>query len=398
MKKLLLWSMLLLFPCILFAQSNQTLVKDFEKKVEKLGNTIQLSDHINIAQIQVDDKNFELLAIDDKMQVLWRISLAGERAMSGVFKGNILATASIPGKSKKDPIDYMAYLVDAQTGKLLAQKLVYHSTTENYETTETLYAKNGLWARFVVRQTADTKKGMFIKIDKFDATQQFTVFDLNDKLETAETQYNLPDGIYRNIVSGSADNFVVLMFERGKAFEALKFSDGKPDAVATITQNLALPEKIHEPELSTAGISSASDADVAYLSSYYRDANKDYKLTLCKFDFKNNSSKAVSETNDRDHLKEIKKTVDESYRKLGYLTFGELFEFEVKHMEECGNTIIVSIGDRWARDAYQNEGSTIINGYDEDLNQKFRQVVPTWTTHGGTSNTATGYYYHDSKL
>ncbi|HVS90708.1 MAG TPA: hypothetical protein VHE59_01665 [Mucilaginibacter sp.] len=398
MKKILLWNLLLLFPCLLFAQNDQTLIKDFEKKVQGIGNTIQLSDHVNIAQIQVDDDNFELLAIDDKMQVLWRISLAGQGASSGIFKGNILATASVPGKSKKDPIDYMAYLVDAQTGKLLVQKQVFHSTTENYEVPETLFAKDGSWARFVIRQTADTKKGMYVKIDKYDATQQLTVFDLNDKLESVTTQCNLPAGVYRNIVSGSADNFIVIMFEPAKAFEALKFTDGKPDAVATITQSLNLPEKLHEPELSTACISAASDPDVVYLSSYYRDSNKDYKLTLCKFDFKNNSSKSVSETNDGDHLKELKKTVDESYRKLGFLTFGKLFDFEVNHMAEYGGVITIAIGDSWALNNYQNEGSVIIAGYDEDMNQKFEQVVPIWTTGGPTSNTAMGYYFHDNKL
>ncbi len=193
MKKLLFWGLLLLLPSLLFAQTNQTVVKDFEKKVQRLTHTFQLSDHVNIAQIATDE-GFELLAIDDKMQVLWRISLSGGEAMSGVFKGNILAT-SATGKSKKGPMDYNAYLIDAQTGKLLLQKQIYESTYETWEVPQTLFAKDGSWARLVVRQTTVKGQGWIVKSDLM-ATRQLTVFELNDKLEPTTTQCNLQEGVY----------------------------------------------------------------------------------------------------------------------------------------------------------------------------------------------------------
>lgn len=274
MKKILFWSLFLLLPAALLAQNSQTLVKDFEKKVQRLENSFKISDHVGVVQITVDDDNFELVAIDDKMQILWRISLTGQGANSGVFKGNILATASIPGKSKNDPIDYIAYLVDAQTGKLLIQKHIYQSTSDNFETTETLFAKDGSWARYLIRQTAATKKGRFMTVDDYDATKQFTVFDLGDKLELTQTQYNLPAGVYVGMVSGSAENFAVLIFERGKAFKAFKFTDGKTEAVDSIEQDLDLPEKLFSPaKFSAKCIVSTTDPNVAYLSSYFKGSD-----------------------------------------------------------------------------------------------------------------------------
>lgn len=119
---------------------------------------------------------------------------------------------------------------------------------------------------------------------------------------------------------------------------------------------------------------------------------------MCKFDFKSNSAKVVSEAIDNDLIKSIKKSTDETYKKTGDLAFGKLFDFEVKHMAEYGGVITVSFGDKWAQESYQIEGSTIINGYDEEMNQKFQQVMATNTVYGPTSNTKPDYHFQDNKL
>ncbi len=159
-----------------------------------------------------------------------------------------------------------------------------------------------------------------------------------------------------------------------------------------------LPSNLTSKKFTTECISSATDPNLAYISAIYKGSDN-YKLSVCKFDFKANSAKVISETIDNDHIKNIKKSVDEAYKKTGDLALGEVFQFEVQHMAEYNGTIVVSFGDRGSQDPpYQLIQSTIINGYDEDLNQKFQQVMPSSTVYGPTSNIETGYYYRDNKL
>ncbi|MGN6640950.1 MAG: hypothetical protein ACTHJ8_18715, partial [Mucilaginibacter sp.] len=394
MRTLLMWGLIVAFPFFCFAQGEQTVSKDFEKKVLGLASTFRINEHISVAQTQVDDDNFSLTAVDDKLQVIWRISLPGKKANSGMFKDNILATARVSsGKSKKDPDDYFAYLIDAQTGKLLLKKQVYQGTAENYEDMETLFANDGSWARLLVRQTAASRKARFLKIDEVVETKSFIVIDLNDKLDPVLTQYNIPNGVYIGFVSNSADSFYVVMFEPGQAFKVLKFTDGKPEVAAMITKEMDLPKKLYSPKLTAKCISSAKDMNVVYLAADYKGSD-DFKLAICKFDFGNNSSKVVNEIITREHIRDIKKKVDETYKKIGDLSFGgKVFDFEVKNLADFGGTITVSFGDHWDFNNYQIEGSTIINGYDEDLNQKFQQVMASNTVYGPSSDVATVYYY-----
>lgn len=72
MKKPTLTCLTLLLSVFTFAQNNQVIHKDFEKKVHLVVNSFQLNDHVNITQLMLDEDHFVLMAIDDKMNIVWR--------------------------------------------------------------------------------------------------------------------------------------------------------------------------------------------------------------------------------------------------------------------------------------------------------------------------------------
>jgi hypothetical protein len=121
MRKTLLQFILLLLPFFTFAQSEPPVYKDFNKKVREITTSFKLNDHVWIMQTCTGKDNFELAAVDDKMQVLWRTTLTGYPLAAGKFKGHILAISADKFEwARRNVINpYTAFLVDEKTGKLL---------------------------------------------------------------------------------------------------------------------------------------------------------------------------------------------------------------------------------------------------------------------------------------
>src|SRR4051812_31123802 len=92
-KTLLTYLSLLLLPLFALAQTEPQVLEDFAKSIKAI-NTFAFNDNLNVMQVSVDDENFELIAVNEKMQVIWRTPLAGYGIKTDKFKNKIVALAS----------------------------------------------------------------------------------------------------------------------------------------------------------------------------------------------------------------------------------------------------------------------------------------------------------------
>ncbi len=143
MKKLLLQYMLLLLPVFALAQNDPPLYKDLTPKIMGIVAPFKLNDHTYVIQTNIDDENFELIAVNDKMEVLWRTTLKGYAIGAGKFKGQILAVAATGYSITKGIANpYNGFFINAQTGKVIQQKVIYTSIYEKKEWAKTFFSDN----------------------------------------------------------------------------------------------------------------------------------------------------------------------------------------------------------------------------------------------------------------
>lgn len=398
MKKSLLWYLLLLFPLSVSAQ-NQTLLKGFEKKVLEAFTVVKVNDHVNVTQVLLENYNFELVAVDEKMQVLWRTPLMGKPIGCGNFSGHLLAVASVNSSKAKDAgKSYLAYFVDEQTGKLIQQKEIYTSAAATLEVTEALFDEKGTWFKLVVRETASNRSKRFVSQATYDKTNSLAVIDINNKLDVTITKPNVPDGYYAGCAAGSAESFLLFVLQPDGTLKVSKFDSGKAEPSASITQSLDIKAETSYDLLAYKYTVSSSDPDVAYFSLVHKNLNRDYELSVCKLDFNTNSGKIVNEVLTKDHLKSIEKNFSTTDKKIDHPDMGAGFLFVVKHLEVYDGVVLVSFEASFGQDHYAVENATILNAYDKDLNLKFQQVLPNITVHGLTSAIAVDYYHSGNNL
>src|SRR6185312_35526 len=108
MKKLLLKLTSLLLPFFALAQVNAPIYKDFEKDVKSELHVYKFNDHLYVLSQTIDEEHRDLVAVDDKMQVVWRIDIPGTSYSTSKFKDHILAVTTT---SKKNLTTLTGYLI-----------------------------------------------------------------------------------------------------------------------------------------------------------------------------------------------------------------------------------------------------------------------------------------------
>ena len=103
MKKYLLPCLFLLFPLALAAQEEaMSIYKDFYNKVKSVVSFVW-DDHTNIVTLDIDNENFDVVAVNDQMQMAWRSSLAGFVLKTARFKDKIIAIAATEHSTFEEP-------------------------------------------------------------------------------------------------------------------------------------------------------------------------------------------------------------------------------------------------------------------------------------------------------
>src|SRR3569623_2041368 len=182
MKNLLLHMSFFLLPFFALAQSN--VVTDFREKTMGIADVVKVNEHLYVMMVNQEDQNFELVAVDDKMNDVWHSTFKGSGIAVGKFKGSILAiTCADQSRLRGFKGPYSAYLVDEHSGKLKSQNVVYQSDAGSAEIPKAFFNEDGSDFTLIIREAGITKSFSPFAQYKLNNTKDFTVIKLSEKLD-----------------------------------------------------------------------------------------------------------------------------------------------------------------------------------------------------------------------
>ena len=388
MKKVLLQLVLVLLPFFALAQDDAPVTKDFTGKIKKIVTSFKLNDHVSVIQTNIDDDNFELIAVDDKMAELWRISLKGFAIGAGKFNGQVLAVAGAGFSDSKAIVSpYSAFLVDAQTGKLIQQKSIYSSTYDKKEWAKVFFDEAGSNVSLVIGETDNTKMIPILEIFNVD-TKDITVINLNEKLEAVGAKHIVPGGNFVGIACNEKHDIFISTVQDDKTLKVSKYEAGKSEPSGFAVQNIDLKDrsdvKFGNPngrpnrEHNAWVVASSTDRNVVYFAVMH----KERELTISKLNVGNNTGQTVNESINKTYIKSIEKDYTPVDKKFEKPNIESSDYMNVRYLGVHDGSLVVALSSLDIKGSsitggYFEEDAVIIKGYDNDLKQKFQQLLPS---------------------
>lgn len=367
------------------------LYPDFYNGIKNI-SAIVWDDHTSIATVNLDNENFELTAVNDQMQQLWRSSFAGYPLQTARFKDKIITIAATEHSNFKGAGNtYVAYLVDAANGKQLATKEIYHGP-EDYMEIPAVFTGGGGFVKLCVRQTGFTRKmhmalpGMFAmfsmgKYEKeFNQTRELDEVTLNDKLEPTIIKLPVANGSMVNWCANKRGDLFLAWFN-GPTIEMYKYPDGSSSPVKQINADISfVPSEKAILSESFLMRASAVNPDVVYYATSY-SAN-DTELGIGKVDFASGQKAFVTEAFNRDHVKGLEKSFVTINKKADDVNLGPRDGLHIRSLDEAGGVLIATVTARHFQSSsigsgmWSVENSVLVNGYDQNLATRFQQILP----------------------
>lgn len=385
---------LLLLPFALFAQQDPiALYPDFYDGIKSI-TSIVWDDHTNIATVNLDNENFELTAVNDQPQQLWRSSFVGYVLKTARFKDKIIAIAATEHSNFKGAGNtYVAYLVDAANGKQLATKEIYHGP-DDYVEIPAVFTGGGNFVKLCVRQTAFARKmhvglpGMFAmfsigKYEKeFNETKELDEVTLTDKLEPTTVKLPVANGSMVNWCANIKGDLFIAWFN-GPTIKVYKYPDGSASPVRQINADISFVPN-NRTMLSESFLLHASSAnpDVLYYATSYNNPDNDAELGVGKMDFSTGKKAFVTEAFNRDHVKTLEKSFVTINKKADDVNLGARSDLHIRYLDEAGGTLITAVTSQHFQSSSIGAGvgclenSVLVNGYDENLATRFQQILP----------------------
>lgn len=415
MKKPILQILLSLLPISSFAQYSINWNQDFAGDDREVTDVRNLNDHQQIVTMNTDYKTFEVFPVDDKLNIPWRTSLEGYALYSGPFRGHILVIANVHIKTLQlggERGAYIAYLLDAKTGKQELSREVFRQPVSDQEVTEVYFSPEGSDFKLLVENyRVDKYRIAMVRETKIIA--DLSLVSLNEKLEPSTLQLSLPsDNAIQLAFNENGDLF--LLTEQQGGFGLVRYEAGQTKPSAPITQSLAYRDDFNFP---AALIGSDADRKICYFSFAYKNPDKEMALEIGKADFNKQSCLATAETFDKAAIKNIEKNTPPIDKMLKETTFGWLEGLLPIHLEEYNGGLVVNIAEKYLKTRatvstmqtglnssttsygssdYGVLSSFIIECFDSQLNRTFQQALPNFA--GMSSSSEPQYIIKDGKL
>ncbi|MFD0750664.1 hypothetical protein ACFQZS_10950 [Mucilaginibacter calamicampi] len=369
-------------------------VEDFAKKINN-STAMVVDEHLNVLALQTDDDKYDVVGVDDKMQQVWKIPVAGDNLWMKKFKSKILVLTSLANKSRAaGDINYTAYVVDPATGKITTSKVVYHATSEFVQQPQ-LFTGDGDFFKLAVRTTTRKENiGMFAEMFKsgsaianeWNQTADLRIISYTEKLDTINTlRPVLTNGIFLSLtVSKNQDVFIGWF--NGPSMEIYKY-----DAGQTKPSNfLAVPVDFKPGRNSIVANSlflrPSENKNILNFGLIYSNEKGFNELGIGRLNFSTNQKNFVTQAFDKANLNAWKKNFQPLNKDLDDVDFGLAGGMTIQYLEEVNGKIVVAAAPNWHQTSRYGTiyatSSMVLNGYDENLNLKFSQVLPTNAFHG----------------
>ena len=394
MRKNLLITLILILPFIVSAQDDAVVLKDFYEKARSIPTSFIFNDHVNIMQVNKDNESFEMIAINDQMQVLWKTELKGYAITGAKFKNKILAVASTDYSGvKSNNNTFKGYLLDPSTGKVLVEKVLFEGPV-GYMTDPYVFTGDGAFFKLGIRQNGMERRLhvttpiLFMISNSYakqlNETKSLDVIDFNDQLEVINKyKPEIDKGDFINWrCNNLGDMFIGWLNETSLDF--VKYSAGKNIPSNKVSSDGAFKKENKDvpPGVYIAIAPSKKNGNVLYYSLMYKNlTNKEMELGVGKLDFSNGKKQFVNEVFTKDHVKSLEKAFVPVNKKMDKPDLGSPKNLGVRGISENNDHLIISLSSRSSNQGsmgvWEVESSTLINGYDTDLNLKYQQFIPS---------------------
>jgi len=237
---------ILLFPILVFAQDDNV-VKDLAEKATNI-TSLKINDHLNVLQVTHEGDTFDLIGINDQMQIVWKTSLKGYPIKTAIFKGNVVTVASTEyDLTRSTNNTFNAFLTDPLSGNLLIQKQIYTSP-DTYQEYQDVSTGDGNFFKVIIRQAAAKRIYTFgfLSVAAYDKllnkTTDLEVLELNDKLETINNfKPQIAAGTYiKTVWNKYGDMYTVWL--NGPTVEIYRYYEGKTEPSNQLNIDVAFKE------------------------------------------------------------------------------------------------------------------------------------------------------------
>ncbi|MGN8059250.1 hypothetical protein ACTJKN_23390 [Pedobacter sp. 22163] len=357
----------------------------------RYGTKVDLSGNAIAMIVDVPKADFAVVTVDDKLSQKWLTTLTGFPMAIGKFKSNIMVVASTDRSYFKSFANqFVAYLLEEKTGKILSQKIIYDGSKDFVEAPEFFFSNDGSYFKMASRLTGAKRKvhvglpvvGILtaLKMEKdFNESQSYTVIDFNDKLEQIQKmEPEMPDGDSWKASCGDDGSFIISTVDapKGKCNVAIYLSSN-PNPLKTVSIPV---DALNQDEISSITFASSKKPLINYIGIFYKNINKERSTLIARIDFNNGTFTSTKEVFDKAHVKELQKSFVPANKKFDDLTFSDIKYMNIRNMAEYNNTLLVTISPRFSvtssHGSITSEGSLLMNAYDVQMKPLYHQFLP----------------------
>jgi hypothetical protein len=411
-----LFYLFLLFPFLAVGQTEAVLNKEFIKKSRGITTSFKLNEDVNI--MQIDKKgNFDLLAVNEQMKVLWQVNLEGYPISAGKLKDKIVAVVNTDYSAMKNAYNniYKGYIINSQTGIVELEKIFYNGSENFKEKPSLFFTEDGSYVKMTVAKTALANKlrafsGPLVsllssKLEKQANTlTNYLIVDFDKELNVANiTDISFPEGVLLGQCFNSNGNLTAVCSNSGQSLTFLKYISNKSEPISRINVPIPSYNKFLVKEMRLTLYSSPGQ-DVVYAGIMYPNNEKESQMSIIKCNFNNDTFFTATEVFNKDHIKYLEKTYIPQIKsnkdyKLGdasYLNVESLREVDDKLVAKISGRRMVTVSGSYASMVYFDEYSQLFSIYDSDLKLKHQQILPSNSS--GSVQSVNGYQVKNNLL
>ncbi|PWG78185.1 hypothetical protein [Pararcticibacter amylolyticus] len=378
-------------PDVKFRINNNRFTGKAEAAVVNFGNGTTIA-------LTGDNKgeNYAVVSLTPDYQFKWKTAISGEPfCIARLGDKVIVAAATDKSYFKSYTNQYLAFLIDPASGKVLMQKEIYNGSKDFMEYPQFYTSESGKFFKFSVRVTSVKRKvhiglpgiGSLVTMkrleDQASNLQGFALISVNEKLETKRVDPVLSRGRYFKSVSNENGDVFLFTMKDKASFQISRYEEGAKEAAKTIDQslggelkNLLAAEGVKEEVLSECDGTNP-------LSVYWAmmvNAGKGTTLLLSKLNFADGTSRIAEQLFTNDKLKELKKQFKEINKDVDQVDMGSSESVALHSLRVFGDRVLVTTGSETVlvggNSANYNYSSEVVSSFGKDLTLNYQLVLP----------------------
>lgn len=324
-----------------------------------------------------------VIALDKNLNVIWQAPTKGAPVVLGRYGDKLVAITAPDGQQKYTNVltsKRDAYLIDAQTGKILLQKTVHAGGGKFVEQVLVYTSDNGDFLKMGVRVTerklSPGLTPLTKLINQFSQTQEFTLFDLDENLEKKNvTPLKFPLGGFGASEANAKGEIFVRTIVDETAITVSQFVSGKTEAIKEMKQVLNARSK----KLSTRFWVGRTNPSCVYIATLY-DGAEGTTLKLSALDFLSGNQKEHTEVMDQRTLTKLEGDYIAVNKQLSKPDLGNINLMGLIDLEECGDQLFLSMcainREFTQHQTYEKVYGLLLKGFDLSLKPISENIVP----------------------